>query len=58
MTRESPNVKPDSGWFKRHKDSCMAWIDKHPRQGWWLATIGLTNLALNLLTVVLQIFGS
>lgn len=30
------------------------YLDSHPRTGWWLASIGIINVVLNLLDLVIR----
>lgn len=52
MAPDSPDVKrppPENpcGTWRYRRDQCIAWIDEHPRLGWYLAIMSLINIALN-----------
>lgn len=50
MAQTTPNVKPDPDEDSR--GSLVAWIDKHPRTGWYCATFLTANFVLNLLDAI------
>lgn len=45
------NVQNVKGTRRRNASE---WMDCHPRTGWWLAGIGILNVALNLLDLVVH----
>jgi hypothetical protein len=59
MAAPSPDVKrppPRScgkcGWLVYRRDRCVAWIDKHPRLGWYLFALNFLNVVLNVLDLL------
>lgn len=44
MTQDKPPVK----------DRFLAWIDAHPRVGWYIALITTANFALQILDITLR----
>lgn len=43
-----PPVKPNR---RERWQNCIAWIDRHPRLGWYLFLINFLNVVLNLLNL-------
>lgn len=58
MALRRRDVKPDCGFWNYSVQRCIAWVDRHPRLGWYLAALGVLNLVLNLLQVILTLAGS
>ncbi len=48
MTSRENNVKEAAG----SKSPLLAWIDAHPRTGWYICTVVTLDLLLNVLEVV------
>ena len=46
MARPDPDVKPDS------RRALIAWLDAHPRTGWYCAFILTLNFILNLMDAI------
>lgn len=52
MASRDPHVKrpppdQDCGWLRYQARVCVAWIDKHPRLGWYLFALNFVNVVLN-----------
>lgn len=44
-----------AGFIRRVKawwDSCVRWLDGHPRTGWYIAAMVTVNVALNVLDLL------
>lgn len=52
MARDDRNVKSDFAGASSKRGlmtDCLAFVDQHPRLGWYIATLATLNFALNLL---------
>lgn len=51
MNDDNKDVK---GFRRRVVDNTAAWIDCHPRTGWWIACLMLVNTVLNVLDLFVK----